>query len=181
MLVMLVVAGVLGMGTGTRADPQVRTFLMLGDDSFDVVAGQFVPARWPAVRRWDEGRKIPIYTIDGLEFPIDRKFWRMIEETDAKFDARPDIKLGADGGVIFRGKGVDLKIRLRHLNRALHWNGWVVGLATIVGDARRPDEPESTIKGGVWYVVWFSEKTLKGSHWRTPHSGTAPTLRIYAR
>jgi hypothetical protein len=65
------------------------------------------------------------------------------------------------------------------VHKALRWNGSVVGVATIIGDAQRPDLKAATIKGPVWYVVWFSETTLKGSFRRV--DGGMPTLRIYSR
>ena len=177
MWAIVVAGGLLIMSTARVAEPQVRSFLTLNDETVDVVDGKLGPAKWPLV----EGRnpKIPVQTIDGLEFRVDRAFWQMVEKNDAKFDARPEVKVGKDGQVTFRGKNVDLGIRLRGVQKALHWNGSVVGVASIVGDARRPDVEEFTILGTVWYVVWFSETTLKGSFRRV---GTGlPTLRIYSR
>jgi hypothetical protein len=172
-----VAGGLLIMSTVKSVEPQARSFLVLNNETVDVVGGKFGPAKWPLVERWDP--KVPVHAIDGLEFPVDRAFWQMVEKNDAKFDARPEVKVGGDGQVTFRGKSVDVGIRIRGVHKALHWNGSVVGIATIIGDARRPDVEETTILGPVWYVVWFSETTLKGSFRRVATG--MPTLRIYSR
>jgi len=178
MLAILAVGGLLMMSTVKSPEPQGRSFLVLNNNTLDVVDGNLVPAKWPlVVVRRDPTHTV--YTIDGVEFPIDRAFWDMVQKNAARFDAQPEVKVSKDGRVTFRGKDVDVGIGLRGLTNALHWNGWVVGIANIKADARRPDVEERTILGAVWYVVWFSETTLKGSFRRVATG--LPTLRIFSR
>jgi hypothetical protein len=182
MLTILLTASMLATvttpGSGAGAP---RCFLVLHDQTLEVVDGKLVFDRWPVARRWDSDRKIPIETIEGLEFPHDRAFWQSVERKSAEADAMPQIKVTEQGELSYRGDPVDVGIGVVHMRTALRWKDWVVGVGAVVNKKTSPNkEPERTIKGPVWYAIWFDTKTRKGSYRQISTVGPLP-LRIYCK
>lgn len=150
-----------------------RSFLMLNDQSIDFVDGVPVLGRWPVVHRWDAKEQRSIETVDGIDFVMGKKFWKMVEENTATNSAKSDVRIEKDGRLLYKGNPVDLGLGVRHLDSALRWRDWIVAVGTSTDAAR------STIKGPIWYLFWFNAKNLKGSFLQAPGVGMPP-LRIYS-
>lgn len=151
-----------------------RSFLMLNDQSVEFVDGAPVLGYWPTGHRWDAKEQRSIEIVDGIEFPMGRQFWKMVEENDAKNSAASDVRVDEQGHLFYRAKPVELGLAVRHLVYVLRWRDWIVA----VGSAA--DKTRSTIKGPIWYLFWFGKTTLKGSY-RQVSDGSALPLRIYTK
>jgi hypothetical protein len=147
---------------------------MLNDQSVEFVDGAPVLGYWPTGHRWDAQVQRSIEIVDGIEFPIDRQFWKMVEENDAKNSAASDVRVDKDGRLFYRGKPVELGLAVARLNYVLRWRDWIVAVGTSA------DRKRSTIKGPIKYLFWFGPSSLKGSY-RQVSDVTAPPLRIYSK
>jgi hypothetical protein len=165
------------MMSGTAADGGVdanRSFLMLNDQSVEFVDGAPVLGYWRTGHRWNAKEQRLIEIVDGVEFPMDRQFWKMVKENDAKYSAAADVRIEKDGRLLYRGKPVEAGLTVGRLVYVLRWRDWIVA----VGSAADPKR--STIKGPIWYLLWFGDKSLKGSY-RQVSDGSVIPLRIYSK
>jgi len=160
------------MVTAQSAARPKRSFLMLNDKSIGFVDGVPVLGRWPVVHRWDATEQRSIETVDGIDFVTGKNFWRMVEENATKNSVQSAVRVGRDGRLLYKDKPVDLGLGVRHVDSALRWRDWIVAVGTSTDPAR------STIKGPIWYLLWFNEKNLKGS-FLNPFAIDEPPLRIY--
>jgi hypothetical protein len=150
-----------------------RSFLMLNDQSIDFVDGVPVLGRWPVVYRWDAKEQRSIETVDGIDFVIGKKFWKMVAENTATKSAKSEVRLEKDGRLLYKDNSVDLGLGVRYVDSALRWRDWIVAVGTST------DATRSTIKGAIWYLFWFNAKNLKGSFLQASAVGVPP-LRIYS-
>jgi len=160
---------------GTAADAGVeanRAFLMLNNNSIEFIDG--VAALRRCEHRWDAKEQRPIEVVDGVEFLIDKQFWKMIDENDAAQSARKDVRVEKDGRLFYRDKPVELGLGVGRLDSVLRWREWIVAVGTAA------DKTRSTIKGPIWYLFWFGKTSLKGSYRQVSDVG-APPLRIYSK
>ncbi len=133
-----------------------RSFLILNDQTIDFVDGAPVLER--IGHRWDAKEQRSIEIVHGVEFVIDRPFWQMVKENGARRSATSDVRLEKDGRLSYRDTPVELDLRVGHLDSVLRWHDWIVAVGTAA------DKSRSTIKGPIGYLLWFSEKDLKGSY-----------------
>jgi len=163
------------MMAGTPADAGVeanRAFLMLSNHSVEFIDG--VPALRRCEHRWDAKEQRTIEIVDGVEFLDDQQFWKMIKENDAAKSARKDVRVERDGRLFYLGKPVELGLGVGRLDSVLRWHYWIVAVGTAA------DKTRSTIKGPIWYLFWFGQKSLNGSYRQVSDVG-APPLRIYSK
>jgi hypothetical protein len=161
-------------GTVDSGVAEGRSFLMLNDQSIEFVDGTPVLGHWATAHRWDATKRQSIEIVDGAEFVIDKQFWKMVRENGARHAASSEVRLERDGRLFYRGKPVDLGLRVGHLESVLRWRNWIVAVGTAA------DPTRSTIKGPIWYLFWFDERSLKGSY-REVSTVVAPPLRIYSK
>jgi len=174
MLMLTIFFGVAIMMSGSATDAGAkakRAFLMLDEQSVEFVDGAPVVGTWHIERR--RGEKHPTEVIDGVEFVVDKEFWKMIKANEGRNSAKSDVRVEKDGRFFFRDKVVDVGMRVGALGPVLRWHDWIVALGTSA------DPAQGTIKGSFWYLLWFSEKSLKGSHRQVVTVGM-PLLRIYS-
>jgi hypothetical protein len=170
---LLVGAAIAMSGSTTDAGAQAtRAFLMLDGRSVEFVDGAPVVGTWQIERR--RGDKHPVEVIDGVQFVVDKEFWKMIKENELRRSAKADVRIEEDGRLVFRDKAVDIGMRIGALGPVLRWHDWIVALGTSA------DPAQETIKGSFWYLLWFGEKSLRGSHRRVVTVGM-PVLRIYTK
>jgi hypothetical protein len=151
-----------------------RSFLMLNDQSVEFVEGAPVLGYWPTTRRWDAKEKRSIEIVDGVEFVSDKQFWKTVKENDARNSVKSEIRIEENGRLYYRGKPVELGLGVGRIEYALRWRDWIVAVGTAADPSR------STIKGPIWYLFWFGEKSLRGSH-RQISTVVALPLRIYSK
>lgn len=150
-----------------------RSFLMLSDQSVDFVDGAAVLGRCPVVHRWDAKEQRSIETVDGTDFVMGENIWKMVKENTATNSVRAEVRIENDGRLLYKDKPVELGLGVRYVDSALRWRDWIVAVGTSTDAAR------STIKGPIWYLLWFNEKSLKGS-FLNPLAIGMPPLRIYS-
>jgi hypothetical protein len=165
-------AAVMMSGAADAGMEANRAFLMLNDHSIEFIDG--VPALRRCEHRWDAKEQRSIQVVDGVEFLLDKQFWKMIDENDAAKSARKDVRVGKDGRLFYHDKPVELGLGVGRLDSVLRWQGWIVAVGTAA------DKTRSTIKGPIWYLFWFGENSLKGSY-REVDTTSAPPLRIYSK
>ena len=107
------------------------------------------------------------------EINLGRDHGKMIKENERRSSAKSDVRIEKDGRLFLRDKVVDVGMRVGTLGPVLRWHDWIVALGTSADPAQR------TIKGSFWYLLWFGEKSLKGSHRQVVTVGM-PLLRIYS-
>jgi hypothetical protein len=152
----------------------VRSFLMLNDKAIEFVDGAPVLGYWRTVHRWDAKNLKDIEVVDGIEFPMGRPFWRMVEENDAKYSAASDVRIGTEGRLFYRGKPVELGFAVGRLSYVMRWRDWIVAEGTSA------DETRATLKGPIAYLFWFGTTSLKGSYRELDFVEKGP-LRIYSK
>ena len=176
-MVAIIAIGAALMMSGTPVDSGVeskRSFLMLNDQSIEFINGAPVLGYWQSGHRWDAATRRSSDLVDGVEFVMNKEFWKMVKENAASHSASSEVRIEADGHVFYHGKPVDVGLGVGHLEYVLHWHDWIVA----VGSAA--DRTRSTIKGPIWYLFWFEEKSLKGSY-RQVTTTSPPPLRIYSK
>jgi hypothetical protein len=173
MLSIVFVGAAMMMSETTPAGASAEhSFLVLNDQSITFQGA--VPVFAPVGHRWDAKEQRTIEIIDGTEFAVDKRFWKMVKDNEAERSAKAEVRVGGDGHLFYRDKAVDLGLGVGRLDSVLRWHGWIVAVGTAA------DKSLSTIKGPVWYLFWFGEKDLKGSYRQISTTGPLP-LRIYSK
>jgi hypothetical protein len=160
-------------GTTDGGAQAKRAFLVLDDQPIEFVGGAPVLGYLRAERRWNAKDARTIQVIDGVEFVVDKKFWEMVKRNDDRNSAKSEIHVDKEGRLLCRNKPVEVGMRVGALGSVLRWHEWIVAIGTA------SDPTQATIKGPLWYLLWFSEKNLKGSHRHVVTVGM-PLLRIYS-
>ena len=176
-MVAIIAIGAALMMSGTPVDSGVeskRSFLMLNDQSIEFINGAPVLGYWQSGHRWDAATRRSSDLVDGVEFVMNKPFWKMVDENTARYSASAEVRLEADGRVFYHDKPVDVGMGVGRFVYVLHWHEWIVAVGTAA------DKTRSTIKGPVSYLFWFEEKSLKGSY-RQVTTVSPPPLRIYSK
>ena len=174
LLTILIGAAMLTSGTAADAGTEgKRSFLILNDQTIDFVDGAPVLER--IGHRWDAKEQRSIEIVHGVEFVVDRQFWKMVKENGARGSATSDVRLEKDGRLSYRDTPVELDLRVGHLDSVLRWHDWIVAVGTAA------DKSRSTIKGPIGYLFWFSEKDLKGSYRQIRRQGRCRSASTASR
>jgi hypothetical protein len=176
-MVAIIAIGAALMMSGTPVDAGVeskRMFLMLNDQSIEFVNGAPVIGYWHTEHRWNAAERRDIDVVDGVEFVINKQFWKIVNENAARYSASSEVRIEADGRLFYRDKPVDVGLGVGRFVYVLHWHEWIVAVGTAA------DKTRSTIKGPISYLFWFEEKSLKGSY-RQVKTVNLPPLRIYSK
>jgi hypothetical protein len=174
---LMIGVGIVAIGNTPPQQQVAARVLVVGSASLDIVDGR--PKEVAQIkRRWDPQLKHNVEAIGDVEFVMGKAFWEMVDKNNALYSAKSDLQVTASQELLYRGMKVDVGTGVKYVDTALHWAEWVV----LVAGLTNPKGPERLLrgKGGPWYLVWFSSKTLKGSY-QFLSSVVAEPLRIYSR
>src|SRR5580692_1734527 len=92
-----------GTTTEARAESK-RMFLMLNDQSIEFSGGVPVLGYWRVGHRWEAKEQLSIDIVDGVEFVIDKQFWKMVKENGAINSAKAQVRVEGDGRLFYRDR-----------------------------------------------------------------------------
>jgi hypothetical protein len=174
---LVVGVGILSIGGAPPQQRAAARFLVVAGASLDIVDGR--PKEVAQIKhRWDARLKHEVEVIGEAEFVMGKPFWEMVAKNDALYSAKGDLQVTASQELLYRGKKVDLGAGVNYVHSALHWGEWIV----LVAGLADPPGSEKLFRseGGLWYLAWFSGKSLQGSY-QFLSNVVAEPLRIYSR